>query len=288
MHQQDHAEERRGLRARLGRSSVRTRSVVAATGILVVGLSATGVAATGSAILEGKRNGTATEETQIISRVNASTTATGGFSTRQSNLSTTGGGAVYGCRSTAGGTAATPPTNPCIRANNLSNGYAFEFNANDGLSAGVITAGNGGDTRKPFTTNATGVATGLNADRVDGRSGTDLLGKTEKAADSSKLNGQESSFYASAGDLLFAAVSATGNVTASRGGTATASVVGNTFTVTFPKDVSKCSFTATPNAAVAISGLSLAATSAGTTKVTVDQAAPTLPTPVPFHLQVIC
>jgi hypothetical protein len=288
MHQQDHAEERRGLRARLGRSSVRTRSVVAATGILVVGLSATGVAATGSAILEGKRNGTATEETQIISRVNASTAATGGFSTRQSNLSSTGGGAVYGCRSTAGGTAATPPTNPCIRANNLSNGYAFEFNANDGLSAGVITAGNGGDAKKPFTTNATGVATGLNADRVDGRSGTDLLGKTEKAADSAKLNGQEASFYAGAGDLLFAAVNTAGNVTASRGGTATASVVGNTFTVTFPKDVSKCSFTATPNAPIAVAGLSMAVASAGTNKVTVDEAAPALPTPVPFHLQVIC
>ena len=35
-------------------------------------------------------------------------------------------------------------------------------------SAGLITVGGGGDAKKPFTTNATGVATGLNADRVDG------------------------------------------------------------------------------------------------------------------------
>ncbi len=175
MHQHDHDQERRGLRARLGAKSVRTRSVLAATGVLVVGISATGVAATGSAILEGKRNGTATQETQIISNVGATNAPTGGFSTRQSNLSSTGGGAIYGCRSTAGGTAATPPTNPCIRANNLSSGYAFEFNSANGLSAGLITVGKGGDSAKPFTTNATGVATGLNADRVDGQSADDLL-----------------------------------------------------------------------------------------------------------------
>ena len=81
---------------------------------------------------------------------------------------TTGGGAIYGCRSTAGGSAANPPKNPCIRANNLSTGFAFEFNATGAESAGSITVGAGGDAKKPFTTNATGVATGLNADRVDG------------------------------------------------------------------------------------------------------------------------
>lgn len=285
MNKLDQPEGRRGLRARLGQQSVRTRSVIAATGILVVGVSATGVAATGSSILEGKRNGTAVAETQIISNVGATNAPTGGFSTRQSNLSSTGGGAIYGCRSSTGGTAATPPTNPCIRANNLSSGYAFEFNAANGLSAGLITVGKGGDAAKPFTTNATGVATGLNADRVDGRNGDELLGKTEKAADAAKLNGQEAGFYANAGDLLFAAVNTAGNVTASRGGTATASVAGDTYTVTFPKDVSKCSYTATPNAAAATPGLSLAVASAGGNQVTVDQSAAPL---VPVHVQVIC
>ncbi len=149
-------------------SKSRLRSVLLASGVLAVGITSVGVAATGDTLKEGVRNGTATKETSIVSNNPATTAATGGFSTRQSNTSTTGGGAIYGCRSTVGGTAATPPTNPCVRANNLSTGFAFEFNATGGASAGLITVGAGGDTKKPFTTNATGVATGLNADRVDG------------------------------------------------------------------------------------------------------------------------
>ena len=105
----------------------RTRSVLLATGILVLGVAPLGVAATGDTLREGMRNGTATKETSIVSNNAATTTPTGGYATRQSNKSTTGGGAVYGCRSTTGGSAATPPTNPCVRANNLSTGFAFEF-----------------------------------------------------------------------------------------------------------------------------------------------------------------
>jgi hypothetical protein len=142
--------------------------VLLATGLLALVIAPLGVAATGDTLREGMRNGTATKETSIVSNNAATTTTTGGYATRQSNKSTTGGGAVYGCRSTVGGSAATPPTNPCVRANNLSTGFAFEFNATSGATAGSITVGGGGDTKKPFTTNATGVATGLNADRVDG------------------------------------------------------------------------------------------------------------------------
>jgi hypothetical protein len=146
----------------------RTRSVLLATGVLVLAIAPLGVAASGDVLREGVRNGTATKETSIVASNPATTTPTGGYATRQSNTSTTGGGAVYGCRSTEGGSAATPPKNPCVRANNLANGFAFEFNAQNGSSAGLITVGGGGDAKKPFTTNATGVATGLNADRVDG------------------------------------------------------------------------------------------------------------------------
>jgi hypothetical protein len=144
------------------RRGPRTRSVIAATTILVLGIAPFGIAATGDALREGTRNGTATKETEIISNNGT------GYTTRQSNKSTSGGGAIYGCRTTAGGSAANPPKNPCIRANNLSNGFAFEFNAAGGDTAGTITVGTGGEGKKPFTTNATGVATGLNADRVDG------------------------------------------------------------------------------------------------------------------------
>ena len=88
------------------------------------------------------------------------------YGTRQSNKSSSGGGAIYGCRSGAGGTAAR--NEPCIRANNLEQGFAFEFET-DGATAGLISAGSGGPGAKPFTTNATGVASGLNADFVDGQ-----------------------------------------------------------------------------------------------------------------------
>ena len=54
-------------------------------------------------------------------------------------------------------------------SNNLSKGLAFELQSTDGALGGTISVGNGGDNTKPFTTNATGVATGLNADRVDGK-----------------------------------------------------------------------------------------------------------------------
>ena len=215
-----------------------------------------------------------TKETEVIANV-----AT--YGTRQSNKSDNGGGAVYGCRSKAGGSAAK--NEPCLRAVNLNVGSAFEF-ATDGVLGGLITVGKGGDAAKPFTTNATGVATGLNADRVDGRNGDDLLGKTEKAADADKVDGVDGAELARAGDFLFAAVNTSGNVTASRGGTASASVAGSTFTVTFPKDVSKCSFTATDSSGTATGGFAISAASAGGREVKVDEAGGLKP----FHLQVIC
>jgi hypothetical protein len=170
----------------LGRAP-RTRSVIAATGLLVICAAPFASARTGNPLREGVRNGTTTSETQVISNIASTTTATGGYSTRQSNLSTSGGGAVYGCRSAAGGSAATPrPQNPCIRANNLSTGFAFEFNASDGAVAGLITVGAGGDATKPFVTNATGVATGLNADRVDGKGAEDIAKDAVDAAQALK------------------------------------------------------------------------------------------------------
>jgi len=160
---------RGGWHRRFSGSSPRTRSVLLATGLLVVGLSPFAVARTGDALREGVRNGTAKKETQIIGSIKRSSKATGGYTTRQSNLSKSGGGAIYGCRASSSSKSET-----CVRANNLSNGRAFEFNAEDGLIAGVITAGKGGDSKKPLTTNATGVATGLNADEVDGLDGAQL------------------------------------------------------------------------------------------------------------------
>jgi hypothetical protein len=179
----------------LSERSPRTRSVLLATGLLLVGISPFAVARTGEVLREGVRNGTTTRETQIISNVGSTTATTGGYATRQSNRSSSGGGAVYGCRSKAGGSGATPkPQNPCVRANNLSTGLAFEFNATNGDIGGLFGVGAGGDTKKPFTTNATGVATGLNSDEVDGLDAAQIVAaaRAKAALDADTVDGRDS------------------------------------------------------------------------------------------------
>ncbi len=217
-----------------GRAS-RTRAVLIATGILVVGITPFAVAATGDPLRQGLRNGTTTAETEIISNIASTNALKGGYSTRQSNLSSTGGGAIYGCRSQAGGSTAKPvPQNPCLRANNLSRGLAFEMRASQGNLGGTISVANGGDTTKPFTTNATGVANGLNADRVDGKNAEDI-GKDAIAA--------------IAVLRPFALVPATGSSAKTRGVVTTNGVTNpsgaGTYVVTFDGDLSECAMSTT-------------------------------------------
>ena len=226
-----HAANRDNRPRRLSGRAPRTRSVLLATGLLVVVLAPFGVAATGDSLREGRRNGTTTVETEIISNIKSSTELKGGYSTRQSNLSDSGGGAIYGCRSQAGGSKATPtPQNPCLRANNLSRGLAFEFQSTIGELAGTINVGAGGDTKKPFTTNATGVATGLNADRVDDLDATAIIAKAREGLVEP-----------------FAQVSSTGTAAAKRGVVGDVEHVLGTgiYGVTFAGDLTKCAFSAT-------------------------------------------
>ena len=94
------------------------------------------------------------------------------YGTRQSNLGA-GGAAIYGCRTTAdfNALADTTKSTPCLRVNNLRNGLIHSYRFGTGSVGGVYQAGATDDndpTARPFITNATGVATGLNADRVDG------------------------------------------------------------------------------------------------------------------------
>jgi len=226
----------------------RTRSVVAATGMLVICVAPFASARTGGNLREGVRNGTTTNETQVISNIASSTGPTGGYSTRQSNLSSSGGGAVYGCRSAVGGSAAKPrPQNPCIRANNLSTGYAFEFNASDGPIAGLISAGTGGDTKKPFVTNATGVATGLNSDRLDNLDAAQIvnLARTKASLDADTVDGRDSSDL----QARFAQVTSNGGVIESRGLITTSPIPYESDTAEYPVkfagDVTKCAISAT-------------------------------------------
>jgi hypothetical protein len=234
---------------------IRNRKAVLATGVAVAVLvpSVAIGAGEGSPLLGGKRNPSRSafaSETKVIA--NAST-----YGTRQSNLREgDGGGAIYGCRSNAN-------NEPCIRASNLRTGRAFEFKSG-GREAGRIEVGdvNGA----PLTTNARGVATGFNADQVDGRDASD---------------------FAAAGALKFAVVGADGALGARRGATAATAPDATTraATVTFDADVSGCSFTAAPTGASQDAAYGVARGSDART-VVVDQ--PDSGTPTGFHLQVIC
>lgn len=230
----------------------RTRSVLLATGALVVLASPFAVAGTGDVLREGVRNGTTSKETEIVGKFNYKS-PTGGYVTRQSNTQTgsnAGGSAIYGCRTQ---TRANPV--PCLRANNLSSGQAFQFSAKSGEIAGTITVGDGGPTKRPFTTNATGVATGLNADSVDNFDVTQilaaaragLLSTTGKAADSELLDGKDSTVFA---ERLFAVVEADGTVKAHRGLTTTAGVKTQAgfYRLEFDRDVTSCAVTASQGA----------------------------------------
>jgi hypothetical protein len=145
-------------RERPRRGSSNGRYVFLSALVLAVTMSPVAIGATGSVLREGKRNptsGAASRETEMISRTKT-------YGTRQSNVREgNGGGAIYGCRS-------APGREPCIRANNLQTGRAFEFES-DGQEVGFIEAKD--PAARPFATNATGVAAGLNADRVDSLNG---------------------------------------------------------------------------------------------------------------------
>jgi hypothetical protein len=180
-------------------------------------------------------------ETQIIGEIaqnqGGHAAGTGGYVTRQSNKSDSGGGAIYGCRSKAG-------TEACVAANNLNSGDAFRFQVTP-TSATIGQLRFGLDINKtfdkaPFVTNGTGLVKNLNADRVDGKSAEDFVEK---------------------GSLLFAAIGANGAVGNNRGIAAGTTAVAaddtgddQAFTVPFAGDVRKCVATATlagaPTAAV--------------------------------------
>src|SRR6476661_3623770 len=95
------------------------------------------------------------------------------YATQQSNLRQGDGGAArYGCRSTAA-------NEYCLLSKNTGGGGSFRFQSLNSLLGGSIEVnppqGKTAADAKPFTTNAHGVATGLNADQVDGMSADDIV-----------------------------------------------------------------------------------------------------------------
>lgn len=244
----------------------RTRAAVAAAGLLVICGAPFAGAATGDNLREGVRNGTTSKETEIIANIGTTTAAKGGFAMRMSNLSSTGGGFINGCRASAATTS-----KPCYRASNLSTGRAFEFNSNNGGVVGTITAGAGGDAKKPFETNATGVATGLNADRVDNLDAAQIVAaaRTKASLDADTVDG------VGAADLRpqFAQVTAADAVAESRGLAATGGLthVDGTgiYALLFTGDLSKCAVSATITDATGGEISATPVVAAGNTTVTV-------------------
>jgi hypothetical protein len=141
-----------------------------------------------------------------------------------------GGGLLFGCRSAPGG---TPQKHyPCARSRNVADGLAFEF-LTAGSLVGTINTGKGGDATKPFTTNATGVATGLNAERVGSQTPAQLT---------------TSAVTAVQGTLSFGRISAAGNNTGGRGVAGVTHPSTGTYSVTFQNPVNACALTATQSA----------------------------------------
>jgi hypothetical protein len=210
-----------------GRQDGNLKWVLATVVALALLISPFAVAQT-SGLIGGKRNprsGSFKTETQVIA-----SNSTWGM--RYSNRAVGGGGgALLGCRSQPGG---TPQKHyPCVRANNVSNGLAFEF-LTKGSVAGTISAGRGGDNTKPFTTNATGVATGLNAERVGSQTPAQLTSSAVTAVQ---------------GTLSIARVSAAGTTLTARGVSGVTHPSTGTYSVAFQNAVNACALTATQSAA---------------------------------------
>jgi hypothetical protein len=130
------------------------------------------VAADGDAIRAGGRT-TFTSITRVLGDSSS-------YATQQSNLRNGDGGAArYGCRSAAG-------KEFCLLSKNTGGGGAFRFQAQKSLLGGSIEvtppAGKTAADLKPFTTNAHGVASGLNADQVDGMSASDIVKAAQTGA----------------------------------------------------------------------------------------------------------
>ncbi len=217
------------------------------------------VAANGDPVRAGGRT-TFTNITRILGNST-------NYATQQANLQQGDGGAArYGCRSAAG-------REHCLLSKNVGGSGAFRMVAENSLIGGVIDveppAGKTARDARPFTTNATGVATGLNADEVDGLDADELRPR-------------------------FARVGADGALVNGRGVTATARTSDGNYTVTFAGEITNCALQATAatvDNAGAVSAEQSSATVASVRTRTGGGADGTGPHAVadkPFSLTVVC
>jgi hypothetical protein len=241
---------------------------------MAIGITSVATGAVGDNVIVGKR--TAAEGTTAIVGF------TENFATRQSNgQNGDGGAASYGCRAAIG-------REPCLYVLNHQGGHTFRFRTKGGDSNGQFEvtppAGKTADDVRPFTTNATGVATGLNADRLDGQNADELLAAARTAWEAARP--------------LFAQASTDGTVTG-RGlaqSNALQDTGDGTYVVTFASDVSKCAYTATQTTTTDAGAVGVAPVAGNANAVQVVTRAgggaagtdPTAPADRPFHLVVNC
>jgi hypothetical protein len=253
----------------------KTRAVAVACGAAVTIVAAPQAMAAGEGTNArlGVRNpssGNLTVQTQIIA-------SNSNWGTRQSNKGA-GGGAIYGCRS-------APGAESCVRAVNLMNGLAFSFQSNSGTSpvgsfqVGTTSAVN--NNIAPFTTNAGGKVTNLNADNVDGLSASQI----ESQAVSTAVT--EAGTAAKALSSI-AAVSATGALQKARGATGSSQTGTATYLVTFGASIANCVYQATVNNGGGVSGFASASDPTSTSVAVSTFSTAGAATPLPFYLTVNC
>jgi hypothetical protein len=224
------------------------------------------IAGDGDVMKVGDGNSASVAETRIIGQ-NVST-----YATRQSNNKEgDGGSATYGCRSSIA-------NEPCLYVLALRDAHAFDFRTRGTEGGRILAFGNGGgDNARPFSTNATGVATGLNADRVDSKNATDIV---EDARALTRV----------------AVVAADGTLdpTRSRGVLSVAKSPNGVYDVRFASDVSKCGYSALINS-VEDTDQGLIGAASTTTDIVRVRTRKLSGTPLdvtgsdlPFHLTVTC
>lgn len=250
------------VRSKCGGSGAKRTALIAGVLLAVVAAPWALAAGTSGSLRGGARNPSSnrsisyTSETQIIAD-NSS------YGTRQSNKGS-GGGAIYGCRSQTGGPG-------CIAADNLNTGYAFSFSASGPVGGYIKLKNTNG---APLATNARGVATGFNANYLEGKQAKDFVPASHEAS------------FAQTSQILFAVVDQTGRLGSNRGATASAQTGEKAYTVTFTGNLSRCSVTASPlGAALATGSIGVAVQSAN--PAIVEVSAPSALTQG-FNLQVIC
>jgi hypothetical protein len=252
-------------------SKTRAVAVACAVSVTAVATSQAMAAGEGTNARLGVRNpssGNLTVQTQIIA-------SNSNWGTRQSNKGA-GGGAIYGCRS-------GPGAESCVRAVNLMNGLAFSFQSNSGTTVGSFQVGTTSAVNPnvaPFTTNAAGKATNLNADSVDGLDASQIESQAVTTAVSQA--GTAARALSS-----IAAVSATGALQTARGATSSINTGTGTYIVAFGASIASCVYQATVNSAGG-NGFASATQATATTVSVATFSTTGAPADRPFYLTVNC